>query len=225
MSTHTIVHQERLFLSMLSGIGLYRPDIHLRNDIDKIAHFQLLDFETKITHLFKSLTKQYSAEAHESNFSSVLLREVRDRVLLKIDYKNESRSVVWDKNTQLTLPFIISSVEQGAKLHLWQKVGSLVSFAEMPSLSHLIVEKGQMCSLGVKGGVIKASPEMMKSNGYTDFPSDKRKRAFSGLCKKIGNEQLRAISIDYVKRLKNQSDKSINNTIINGELLKFSKKQ
>jgi hypothetical protein len=206
MSTHTIVHQERLFLSMLSGIGLYRPDIHLRNDIDKIAHFQLLDFETKITHLFKSLTKQYSAEAHESNFSSVLLREVRDRVLL-------------------TLPFIISSVEQGAKLHLWQKVGSLVSFAEMPSLSHLIVEKGQMCSLGVKGGVIKASPEMMKSNGYTDFPSDKRKRAFSGLCKKIGNEQLRAISIDYVKRLKNQSDKSINNTIINGELLKFSKKQ
>ena len=213
-----------MFLSMLSGLGLYRPDIHLRNDIDKVAHFQLLDFETKVAHLFKSLPKQDADDAIKNEFSSVLLREVRDRVLLKQEYKDASPDVVWDKNTQLTLPFIISSVEQGAKLHLWQKSGSLVSFAEMTSLSHLIVEKGQMCSLGIKGGVIKVSPEMMKSNGYEDFPKDKRKRAFSGLCNKIGTTQLRAISLDYVKRLKSQSDKSINNTIINGELLKYSKK-
>ena len=224
MSINTIAQQERLFLSLLCGLGLYRPDIHLRDDIDKIAHFQLLDFETKVAHLFKSLTKEGTVEARESNFSSVLLREVRDHVLLKIDCKNESRGVVWDKNTKLTLPFIISSVEQGVKLHLWQKAGSLVSFAEMSSLSHLINEKGQMCSLGVDGRVIKVSPEMMKNNGYIDFPSDKRKIAFSRLCQKIGNEQLRAISIDYVKRLKNHLDKSINNTIINGELLKLSKK-
>jgi hypothetical protein len=198
--------------------------MHLRNDIDKIAHFQLLDFETKVTHLLKSLPKDGISEAKVSDFSSVLMREIRDRVLLNVDYKGGTPDVVWDKNTKLALPFVISSVEQGVKLHLWHKSGTLVSFAEMPQLSHLTVEIGQMCSIGQKGGVIKVSPEKLKKNGYITFPQDKRKRAFSGLCQKIGRSQLSAISIDYVKRLKRQSDKSINNMIINDELLKFSKK-
>jgi len=223
MSTSAIKQHERHVMSRFSESGLYRPDIHGRDGLYYADKDLLLEFEMKTSLLLRSMPKGELEQIRVGDFGSESMREIYQHVVKKKPVASLP-TVSWTKEEMLMLPFIIESVVDGSKLHLWHKNGELLALTTLPELSGYADSSDQLCTVDHQGKIVKYALSAIKKRGYSPYPLDKKGRVLSALVKKAGNDKLSAVSLGYYKVIGPKVKKRVNDKALFAKLSNFSKK-